>query len=116
MPATGVSRLHKVMRTPFITCIAVMLWITLTGCPSRGSFFVPVAGGGSQDSTIYFYRPYSGSLNSPPYEITESGTHVGMLTDGGYFVLGASPGVHQYAVAKAQAAFLCMRSREKGIL
>jgi hypothetical protein len=89
------------MRTPFITSIAVMLWITLTGCPSRGPYFVPVAGDDLQDSTIYFYRPYSGSLNSPSYEITESGTHVGMLTDGGYFVLGASPGVHQYAVRQS---------------
>jgi hypothetical protein len=86
------------MRTPLVISIAAMLWITFTGCQSRGPYVVPGAGVGSQDSTIYFYRPYSGSINSPPYEITESGAHVGMLRDGGYFVLGARPGVHQYAV------------------
>src|ERR1041385_1526812 len=71
---------------------------TLTGCSNHGPASVPVAVGDSQDSTIYFYRPYSGIPNSPSYEITESGAHVGMLRDGGYFVLGASPGVHRYAV------------------
>jgi hypothetical protein len=89
------------MTTPFVAALALMLWITLTGCPSHGSYFVPGAEDDSQQSTIYFYRPYSGSLNSPSYEITESGAHVGMLRDGGYFVLGASPGVHQYAVRQS---------------
>jgi hypothetical protein len=29
-------------------------------------------------------------------------THVGMLRDGGYFVLGARPGVHRYAVRQGR--------------
>jgi hypothetical protein len=78
--------------------IPVVVFTTLVGCQSRGAYFVPAATGDSLDSTIYFYRPYSGSINSPSYEITESGAHVGTLRDGGYFVLGASPGVHHYAV------------------
>jgi len=78
--------------------VAVVVWTTLTGCSNHGPYSVPVAVGDSQDSTIYFYRPYSGTINSPSYEITESGAHVGMLRDGGYFVLGANPGVHRYAL------------------
>ena len=78
--------------------VAVVVWTSLTGCSNHGPYSVPVAVGDSQDSTIYFYRPYSGIINSPSYEITESGAHVGMLRDGGYFVLGANPGVHRYAL------------------
>ena len=78
--------------------VALVVWTALAGCLIHGQYFVPVAGGNSRDSTIYFYRVYSGRINSPSYEITESGAHVGILRDGGYFVLGASPGVHRYAI------------------
>jgi hypothetical protein len=92
------AHVGEVLRTAFVPSIAVMLCITFMGCHSGGPHFAPIAGGDAQDSTIYFYRPFSGTINSPSYEITELGAHIGMLREGGYFVLGAHPGLHHYAI------------------
>jgi hypothetical protein len=85
------------MKQAFLVFVAATFFVLATGCASvqyaqRPSEITVDADTG----LIYFYREKAFFGGGIRYAITENGTKVGVLKNGTFFVVYATPGAHTY--------------------